>query len=157
MAVQPDGQRIWLVSKQRPGGAGARNSAGRNGEFEGMSIHWIPWPDANDRSVQVARRFESDFDQLMVTGMDFSPDGRLAVIRTYFSVHLFVRDSDGSWENCLAGPAAINAVTPVQRQGEAIAFDAWSRSVILTSEGYSQDLWKMPIQFADPPSDNANR
>lgn len=161
MAVQPDGRRIWLVSKQRPGGAGATNSAGRNGNLEHTAIHWLDWPDAAGDPL-MANRLDSRFDTLLVTGLDFSPDNRLAVIRTYFNLYLFERQGDETWQERMTRAADLQHGVPLQRQGEAVAFAPDSRQILLTSEGFSQPIWRLPLNVpesgeGDPPLPDPRR
>jgi hypothetical protein len=86
----------------------------------------------------------------MVTGMDFSGDGKMAIIRTYLTSHLFVRQENETWDSVLKGQPAVDSVLPVQQQGEAICFDVESQALLLTSEGVGQTLWRIPIIQDNP-------
>ncbi len=145
MAIEASGKRIWLASKQRPGGARAQNTGGRNGNLVDSAIHFLDWPDPRDARPLTATRLETRFVKQMITGMDFSRDDRMAVIRTYFGVHLFLRDPEETWEQRLSREPDLNSPVPLQRQGEAIAFDLDATAVILSSEGWSQPIWRIPV------------
>ncbi len=145
MGIEATGQRIWLVSKQRPGGARARNGGGRNGNLTATTFHYLDWPGEIDERPLTANRVNTPFEKLMVTGMDFSPDGRLAVIRTYFSAHLFCKNDDQTWQQRLGELPDLDSALPLQRQGEAIAFALDGGEVVLTSEGAGEPVWRMPI------------
>ncbi len=148
IAVEPGTRRVWLVSKQRPGGPGARMAGGKNGAYEKCVIHFLDVPEKPDNTVLEATRVESVFDSLFVTGLDFSPDGDLAVSSTLFTAHVFVRGNEG-WEKAFAGRSAVVTPLPLRRQGEAICFDVNGENLILTSEGVGQSVWRIPIERRD--------
>ena len=67
----------------------------------------------------------------LVTGAAVSPDGRLLVVRTYVSLHVFAVEPDGR-PVPLGDPRGI-PIPVVESQGEAVAFDG-DRTLVLTSE-----------------------
>ena len=67
----------------------------------------------------------------LVTGGAMAPDGRWVVLRTYVSLHFFVRDGTTSLR--AGSPPEGIPIPYVEPQGEGIAFDGPDR-LILTSE-----------------------
>jgi hypothetical protein len=70
----------------------------------------------------------------LVTSADISQDGRLVLIRTYFSAFLFRREDGESVEACLSR-APCRVPLQIEPQGESIAFLADNLSYVTTSEG----------------------
>jgi len=93
----------------------------------------------------VARRIGS-FPVRYVSGMSFSPDGKKLIIRNYLTAHLFVRPSDKTWQQTVIQQKPTIVALPLQSQGEAICFTEDSQSVIVTSEGVRQRIWKIDLQ-----------
>lgn len=87
--------------------------------------------------------------QLLVTGAAVSPDGRLAVLRTYTDAYLYAVP-DGDLLAALAG-APERITLPVAPQGEAIAFSANGRDLLLAGEGLPFDVTVVPAVI-DPPT-----
>lgn len=85
--------------------------------------------------------------QLLVTGASLSPDGRLAVVRTYTDAYLYAVP-DGDLAAALAG-LPVRIALPPSPQGEAIAFAANGRDLLLTSEGVPFDVTLLPAT-SDP-------
>lgn len=71
------------------------------------------------------------FTGRIVTGLAVSPDGGFIVARTYVSLHVFRADS-----RCtpLTPPAGM-VIPVVESQGEAVAFDAPDRLVLVSERG----------------------
>lgn len=69
-----------------------------------------------------------------VTAADVSPDGAAIAVRTYGGVHLFARASGQSVAEALARPPCAGP-TPLEIQGEAVAFTADGQSYLTVSEG----------------------
>lgn len=67
----------------------------------------------------------------LVTGAAVSPDGRLLVVRTYVSLHVFAIEADARLV-ALGQPRGI-PIPVVESQGEAVTFDG-DRTLVLTSE-----------------------
>ena len=93
----------------------------------------------------VARRIGS-FPVRYVSGMSFSPDGKKLIIRNYLTAHLFIRPTDKTWQQTVVEQKPTIVALPLQSQGEAICFTADSQSVIVTSEGVRQPIWKIDLQ-----------
>lgn len=86
--------------------------------------------------------------QLMVTGGAMSQDGGLVALRTYTDAYVWAVPPGGSALDALAGEPRVIALPP-SPQGEAIAFAADGRSLLVTSEGTPFDLTLVPA--APPP------
>ena len=93
----------------------------------------------------VAKRIGS-FPIRFVTGMSFSPDGKKLIIRNYLTAHLFVRPDDKTWKETVVKQKPVLVALPLQSQGEAICFTEDSQSVIVTSEGVRQPIWKIDLR-----------
>ena len=93
----------------------------------------------------VARRIGS-FPTRYVSGMSFSPDGQKLIVRNYLTAHLFIRPDNKTWQQTVVEQKPMIIALPLQGQGEAICFAADSQSVIVTSEGVRQPIWKIDLQ-----------
>ncbi len=74
------------------------------------------------------------------TAMDISPDGTTAVVMTYRSILLFVRNPGMSWAQAFSRPPGRIA-THSLLQGEALAFGACGERIYSTSEQLPAPLW----------------
>ncbi len=81
-----------------------------------------------------------------VTGMEFSPNGERLVIRNYLSAHLYEKLAGKNWRETVSQSEPISVPMPLQRQGEAIAFTADSKSLIVTSESIKQPIWQIDLE-----------
>ena len=78
------------------------------------------------------------------TGMDISPDGRLAAVITYRSLYLFRREDGESWPEAMQRqPTEI--VGPPGLHDEAVSFSADGRSVFVASEGRPSPLFRLDL------------
>ena len=78
------------------------------------------------------------------TGLDISPDGRLAAVITYRSLYLFERGAEESWiEAFQRAPEEI--IGPPGSHDEAVCFSADGRSVLVTSEGSAAPLYRLDL------------
>lgn len=83
-----------------------------------------------------------EIGQVLITGAAVSPDGALAVVRTYTDAYVYaVPDGD-----VLAALAAepVRVALPTATQGEAIAFAANGRDLVVSSEGVPFDITLVP-------------
>lgn len=134
MAVDDDSRTIVLVSKRRTA-------------TERLMLHTVPWRLESTSKPTVATRLETDINHSMVTGMDISPDGRLAVLRSYTSMWIYQRDADQGWQQAFATPPA-GTLLPLQRQGEAVCFSEDGNSVLLSSEGVGSAIWQIDLELS---------
>lgn len=78
------------------------------------------------------------------TGMDISPDGRLAAVITYRSLYLFHREDGESWPEALQRqPTEI--IGPPGLHDEAVGFSSDGRSVFVASEGRPSPLFRLDL------------
>lgn len=108
-------------------------------------IESLPPPTRQDREHAV---FTKEW-HWQPTGMDVSPDGRLAVILTYRGVYLYHLDPGRSLPESLSGQAYRFGLGNF-RNAEAIAFSADSQSIFVTLEGRHAPLLRIDINGALP-------
>jgi len=77
------------------------------------------------------------------TGGDISPDGTLIVVRGYFAASLWVRDKEAAVKDVFAGRECPVPLI-LEKQGEAICFDANGSGYFTTSEGTRQPIYYFP-------------
>lgn len=139
MAVDSRNQEVWLATKESL--AGRFSPRKRTPAFYRLSI-------ADMKKVQqeplVAEKIEPMQDPL-VTGMDFSHDSSLAVIRTYTYARLYRRDSEQSWEEVFRTGDSELFGLPTQIQGEAICFFQDDSALLTTSEQKRQPIWQIQL------------
>lgn len=86
----------------------------------------------------------------MPTSMDISPDGSMAVVLTYSSAYLYLKNTQDSWLKAFSKtPKRIDF--PTLKQAEAIAFDPSGEYIYITSERTPTPIIKINI------SDYTNR
>jgi hypothetical protein len=87
----------------------------------------------------------------MVTGGDFSPDGRQFTLRTYTSLYVYCADPEagaGEYETAFAGSAEPTPQSPLTIQGEALTYDRSDGALWLTSERIPTPLIRVPPRTA---------
>jgi hypothetical protein len=67
------------------------------------------------------------------TGMDISPDGRMAAVITYRSLYLFRREASESWAEAF-GKTPEEFIGPPGNHDEAVGFSRDGRAVFVTTE-----------------------
>lgn len=79
------------------------------------------------------------------TGLDLTPDGKLAAVVTYYGVFVFPKSAEEPWETAFArDPVCLG---PHQlRQAEVIAFSKDGSSIFVTSEGSGAGM----VRFVRP-------
>jgi len=78
------------------------------------------------------------------TGMDISPDGRLAAVITYRSLYLFRREGTESWVEALAR-RPVEFIGPPGTHEEAVCFSLDGRSVYVATEGRPAPLHRLDL------------
>ena len=115
-----------------------------------LALHEVKQPDANDSVANASTKLVAErvgsFPIRYVSGMAFSPDGKKLIIRNYLTAHLFIRPEGKTWRQTVVDQKPIVVALPLQMQGEAICFTADSKSVIVSSEGRRQRVWKVDLQ-----------
>jgi hypothetical protein len=78
------------------------------------------------------------------TGMDISPDGRLAAVITYRSLYVFRRQDGESWPEAMQRPPQ-EFIGPPGLHDEAVGFSADGRSLIVASEGRPAPFYRLDL------------
>ena len=78
------------------------------------------------------------------TGMDISPDGRLAAVLTYRSLYLFRREGTESWAEAF-GRQPVEYIGPPGTHDEAVSFSLDGRSVYVTTERRPAPLYRLDL------------
>ena len=78
------------------------------------------------------------------TGMDISPDGRLAAVITYRSLYLFRREEGSSWADAFQRQPE-EFVGPPGLHDEAVAFSPDGKSVYVTTERRPAPVYKLDL------------
>jgi hypothetical protein len=108
-------------------------------------IRTLPEPGRQDREHAV---FTKEW-HWQPTGMDISPDGRLAVVLTYRGVYLYRVDAGQSLYEALSGQAFGFGLGNF-REAESVAFSADGNSIFVTLEGRHAPLLRIDINGALP-------
>jgi hypothetical protein len=108
-------------------------------------IESLPAPTRQDREHAV---FTKEW-HWQPTGMDISPDGRLAVILTYRGVYLYRLDPERGLYDSLTGQAYGFGLGNF-RNAESVAFAADGNSIFVTLEGRHAPLLRIDINGALP-------
>jgi len=78
------------------------------------------------------------------TGMDISPDGRMATVITYRSLYLFRRDASESWPEAFGKPPQ-EWVGPPGSHDEAVSFSLDGRAIFVSAEGQPAPLYRLDL------------
>ena len=102
----------------------------------------IPPPSLADLAHTFGRAYSHP------TGMDFSSDGRQAVVLTYQHAYLFPRGTEETWATAFSRkPTQIPLPHPRDhadfRQREAICFTSDGHALIVTSEGENAGMYRL--------------
>ncbi|OLT34120.1 hypothetical protein BJF79_33800 [Actinomadura sp. CNU-125] len=120
MMINPKTNRVYIVSK-----------------LFGGKVYEAP---ANLRTDGYNTLREVADAPSIATGAAFSPDGRTCVIRTYFGATVYEVGADGR-----PGERIGSVDVPRQEQGESITYTADGRSVLVSSEGEDQPVYRVPL------------
>ena len=128
VAVAADEKAIYLISKTV-----APSSV----------VYTLPWSSEKDgvpSQPAVARAVASP-RLMMVTSMDFSADGRRAVVLTYHKVYEFLRNEGEKWPEAFERKPRRFQIK--NRQWEAVCYGRDGKTIYLTSEGRAAPLIEM--------------
>jgi hypothetical protein len=78
------------------------------------------------------------------TGMDISPDGRVAAVITYRSLYLFTRVESESWAEAFQRQP-VEIIGPPAKQNEAVTFSLDGRSIFIATEGRPAPLYRLDL------------
>lgn len=137
---------LFLVEKK------ALGSRGQNPGVYSLDLKpFLPGSAKGGKRGRQELQRVAEFPVRNVTGMAFSADARKVVIRDYLAAHLLVRGEQETWQERFrrGGPRLIPL--PIERQGEAICFEAGGQAVITTSEFSRQPIWKVKIENPSEP------
>jgi hypothetical protein len=87
--------------------------------------------------------------QLLVTGGDIAPDGSRVALRTYTDLYEWPLDSDDV-AAAVQGEPVVTALPPTM-QGEGVAYTRDGSSLLLTSEGESAPVHRVPAAELESP------
>jgi hypothetical protein len=118
LVAAQDREQLWIISKEP--GVGA--------------IFALPSPMRPTQEPMRAERVGSA--RALVTDASMAPDGERYVVRDYLSAEVFTGDPPGR--------AEARFRLPIQPQGEAVAWTADSRSLLVASEG-SDELVRVDV------------
>ncbi len=106
-----------------------------------------PWLDGGDRTKQSAAKAKRVAEIAIpnVTGLSFSSAGSELVVCDYLHGHLFQRETDESWIECIKRNRPTTFALPIQKQGEAICFAADGKHVIVVSEFAKSPIWSVRL------------
>ena len=139
IGIDSNNHQIWLVEKV---------SFGMNRK-DTPGIYALDFSLKSDKKMRIAKRI-ADFPPRNVTGMDFSRNGNLLIIRNYLNAHMYTRSENQPWSEIINKTTPRTVVLPIQRQGEAISFTPDSQAMIVTSEFTSQPIWKVKYASQKP-------
>lgn len=78
------------------------------------------------------------------TGMDISPDGRLAAVITYRSLYLFSREENESWADAFQR-TPVEYLGPPGLHEEAVAFSLDGKAIYVTTERRPAPIYRLYI------------
>lgn len=146
MAYDPVGRRILLLSKRdkppRLYGIPLDLALWQN-ELEAEFLAEVPGFRPPTKA-DIARSIGRGQWVSQPTGMDISPDGRVAAVITYRSLYLFRREDGESWPEALQRQP-VEIVGPPGLHDEAVGFSNDGRSVIVASEGRPSPLFRLDL------------
>ncbi len=110
------------------------------------TVYALPWPegDADAPGLLAARRVGL-LNIPRAVAMDFSDDGRRAIILSYHGAHAIVRRDGETWPQAFARRPRL-LLMPLRRQGESICYGPDGRSLYLTSEKLPTPLIEIPAR-----------
>jgi hypothetical protein len=86
------------------------------------------------------------------TGMDISPDGRIAAVLTYRSLYIFRRGPEQSWAEAFQGDP-VEYIGPPGLRDEAVSFNLDQTSVYVTTERRPAPIHRLDLPQQDTAPD----
>jgi len=125
LMVDPLTKDIYIISKEEPGRVyRAAYPQSTTGKTTLEYVAKLPWGTA--------------------TGGDISPDGQMIIVRNYFSASVWRRPKDAPLWMAFEG-RECKVPLILERQGEAICFDANGAGYYTTSEHKNQPIYYFPM------------
>jgi hypothetical protein len=134
IAIEPASRDLYVFAKE---------AGGPSEVFRARA----PFEPGSERVLEQVATIDTGH---MVTGADFSPDGRELLVRTYRAVHRWSREGGESWDAALARPTPM-LVRPHEPQGESIAFAADGSGFYTITEGAEPPVLFFARRCAGPP------
>lgn len=131
LAYDPSGNRFLLIEKDTDGAT---------------EIFELPIP-SGDTSGAIARKIGS-INVGNFSAMDISRDGTRLLARAYNTGYLFTREAGETWEEVFAKPLPQPLQLPKQHKGEGVCFESDGTSVLLSTEGKNQPLYRTRLDAA---------
>jgi hypothetical protein len=137
IAVDVQQQVVLLINKER---------------HSACSVYQLPLADVlnRDSKLLTAKKL-TELKLPTILGMAIRPDGGQLVALGREQLFVFDRQQDSQskgWEPWLnafqRGPATVNK--PEQKQAEAVTYDTDGRSLLLSSEGVNEPIWRIPAK-----------
>jgi hypothetical protein len=145
LMVDPDDGSLVIVSKDfGTGRSGVYRTDARVAGSATAVLEKVADIDFN--TLRPQREIPPDASPLVLgaghipTGGDMSADGRLIAIRTYATVWLWDRSDGASLAETFAS-APCEALSTIEGQGEAIAFEGDGGGYVTASEGANVAMW----------------
>lgn len=123
VAVDTAGKQVILVSKRAVA----------------PTVYAMPLPKPGKTTCRAIRKIAT-LKMVFPTAMDISPDGRRAVILTYFRAYIFTRPARATWEKTFSGTPRMLSM-PARKQGESICYGPDGKTLYLTSEKTPTPFW----------------
>jgi hypothetical protein len=137
LMVHPKSGDLTIVTKAREGAAKVyvlKDANGLNGGKHVLSLQGSLGPGFKPGQAQ------------LVTGGDYSPDGRHVALRTYFAAYEFPVSPGNHWFE--SAPSA--RLLSLELQGEAIAYTLDGATLLTTAEGSPCRVCRIPIEPGGP-------
>ena len=143
MAIDSQRHEVWLATKESL--AGPLSPKKREPAFYRLSIADM----TEQREEPLTARKIAPLRDPLATGMDFSHNGSLVVIRTYTYARLYRRASEQTWDEVFRSGESEMFGLPTQIQGEAICFFQDDAALLTTSEQKGQPIWRLQLPADD--------
>ncbi len=129
VAIDPAGKMIYVATKAN------------TGEAQLYSIPLLEKTPAKPVKAKAVAKLPVPY----ATAMDFSADGRRAIVLTYGDAMEFTRSDKQTWAEAFATkPRTISM--PSRKQGESICYGLDNKTLYLTSEKTPTPLWVVPVK-----------
>jgi hypothetical protein len=146
VAVDVENERVLILSKRdipaRLYSVPLRPDSDKRQEATRLTaVSGLPQPTRRD--VEFAPK-TNDY-HWQPTSMDFSDDGRKAVVLTYGGVYLYERQPGMGWEDAFQGAPLVVSRTG-NRQAESVTFGPGGDAIFITLEQRNSPLFRLPVE-----------
>ncbi|MHC4983549.1 MAG: SdiA-regulated/phytase-like domain-containing protein [Planctomycetota bacterium] len=126
VAVDPTTRSIYLLTKR-----------------DGQKLYRLPIPESGPEVFMAAEKI-GELNITQPTAMDICPDGRRAVVLTYWYACEYARRRSETWAEAFAR-GGRGLTIPAREQGEAICYGHDGKTLYLTSEALPTPLIELPV------------